>query len=94
VIPRGGGEGDLTALAQRQGQHGHDGEHGQEDRRGPRDRQVGPLPLGLQAKMCPGLFSRDLHRPAPDDPLEDLRGAKTRMMASGTGGMSCPPSIA
>ncbi len=32
-----------------------------------------PLALGLQPKMGPRLFKGDLHRPASDDPWQDLR---------------------
>jgi hypothetical protein len=48
------------------------------DRHGSTAGSARPRPLGLHGKICPHLFIRDRHRPAPDHPLEDLRGVVWR----------------
>ena len=73
VIPRRRWYRELTPLAALQSQHSHDGEQGPQDRCGPRNGEVGPQALGLHTEMRPSLFKRDLHRPAHDDPWQDLR---------------------
>ena len=54
------------------GQQGHDGEQAKQAGRRAGDGLVGPLPLGLDAKVVAGLSECDLQLPALREPAEDL----------------------
>ena len=45
------------------------------------DGEVGPLALGLDTEMRPGLLKGHLHLPAPDEPTQDLFGRPIRISA-------------
>ena len=53
---------------------GDKGEQRQQGRRGAGDGFVGPLALGLDTEVASDLFERDLDRPAPDEPAQDVQG--------------------
>jgi hypothetical protein len=53
-----------------QGHYRIDGAQGQ---RGPSRGLITPLALGLDSKVCPSLFTRRFHRPAPDVRGQDLK---------------------
>jgi Integrase core domain len=61
-----------------QGQHCDEREEAQEDGGGAGDGPVGPLALGLQTKMRPTFFNRDLDRPPHDDPRQHRLGEAYR----------------
>src|SRR3954452_9921647 len=54
------------------GEQGHEGEQPEQARGRACDGQVGPLALGLNAQMRPGLLERGLHLPALHEPAQDL----------------------
>ena len=56
------------------GPEGDQGEQAEQGRGGAQDREVGPLPLGLDAEVAANLGQRDLDPPAPDEPAQDRRG--------------------
>jgi len=53
---------------------GDKGEQRQQGRRGAGDGFVGPLALSFNTEVAPNLFERDLDRPAPDEPAQDVQG--------------------
>src|SRR5512133_400072 len=53
---------------------GDKGEQRQQGRRGAGDGFVRPLALSFNTKVAPNLFERDLDRPAPDEPAQDVQG--------------------
>jgi len=73
VIPGGDRHRDLTASTQLQREDSDTREQGQQDGGGASHGLVRPLALGLQPQLGSTLFTRDLDRPAPDDPCQDWR---------------------
>ena len=53
---------------------GDEREEAQQRWGGAPDRQLGPLPLGLDAQVPAGFFEGDFELPPRDEPSEDLRG--------------------
>jgi hypothetical protein len=67
-----GGDGQAGTLAQTCGQQCDNREHPQQARRGAGDGLIGPLALGFDAQMIARLAERQLQRPAPDEPTDDV----------------------
>src|SRR5215213_5265728 len=73
-VPGGAADLEELALVEAVGEQGDDREGTEQAGGGTRDGEVGPLPLGFDTEMAPGLLEGDLHAPAPDVEPDDLAG--------------------
>src|SRR3954452_10127983 len=72
VIPGRAHSGSARLWAELCGEQGDEGEEPEQARGGACDGQIGPLALGLNAQMRPGLLERGLHLPTLNKPAQDL----------------------
>src|SRR3954469_24874480 len=72
VIPGRAHNGPACLRAELCGEQGHEGEQPEQARGRACDGQVGPLALGLNAQMRPGLLERGLQLPTLNEPAQDL----------------------
>src|SRR3954453_19556382 len=72
VIPGRAHNGPACLRAELCGKQGHEGEEPEQARGRACDGQVGPLALGLNAQMRPGLLERGFQSPTLNEPAQDL----------------------